>query len=242
MDKKALAENFDKLALNNRSMINGEIRGILLYFRGHGYRQNLPVDTAGFEMCAENGILFLFTQYNPTCWMNKKTVRYIDAIIDAAIEQNDLSPDIPVGIYGGSMGGHNAFQYAMKSKHRIVAVCANCPCVNMEYEVFENNLSVISTYFESAIEDTDDFRTYIHENSPINMVDKLPKIPYRIVVGHKDTTLYPAMHSLPMIERMTAACLSVERVDLPSMGHCNFSTAHLVAQEKWVVEKILESR
>lgn len=240
MDKKALAENFDKLAFNNRALIKDKIRGILLYFRGHGYRLNPPVDSAGYEMCAENGILFLFPQYNPCCWMNKKTVRYIDAIIDAAIEENGLAPDIPVGIYGGSMGGYNTFHYSMKSKHRIVAACANCPCVNMEYEVFVNNLGLITTYFDSAMDDTDDFRTYVYENSPLNMVEKLPKIPYRIIVGHKDTTLYPEMHSVPMIKRMAAAGHNVERVDFPNMGHCNFTKNDLVDQQKWVVEKILQ--
>ena len=63
MDKKALAENFDKLAHNNRHLLHGEIRGILLYFRGCGYTLNAAMDTCGYEMCAENGILFLFPQY-----------------------------------------------------------------------------------------------------------------------------------------------------------------------------------
>ena len=60
MDKRALVENFDKIAHNNRALIKGEIRGIILYFRGHGYTPTPSADTCSYEMCAENGILFIF--------------------------------------------------------------------------------------------------------------------------------------------------------------------------------------
>lgn len=240
MDKKALAENFDKLAHNNRHLLHGEIRGILLYFRGCGYTLNAAMDTCGYEMCAENGILFLFPQYNPWCWMNGKTVRYIDMLLDTAKELYGLQADIPVGIYGGSMGGYSTFHYAQKSKHRIVAACANCPCVNMEYECFITGLTLRS-YYESAMEDTDDFRTYVRENSPLNMVDSLPRIPYRIAVGHKDELLFPAQHALPMIERMRAAGHDVTRADYPEMGHCNYTNADRIKEQYWVVERILNA-
>lgn len=239
MDKEFLTEHFDKLAHNNRALIKGEIRGILLYFRGCGYTLNPTMDTCGYEMCAENGILFLFPQYNPWCWMNKRTVRFLDAMLDVAIKMYDLPKDIPVGIYGGSMGGYNTFHYAVKSKYRIVAACANCPCCNMEYECFNGNNSILRTYYESALEDTDDFRTYVHENSPLNMVEKLPKIPYRVAVGLKDDILYPALHSLPMIERMLAAGHDVTRIDFPEMKHCNYTNTDRIADQKWVVDKIL---
>ena len=238
MDKKALYEHFDKLAHNNRHLLTGEIRGILLYFRGLGYALNPATDTCGHAMCAENGILFLFPQYNPWCWMNAKTVRYIDAILDTAIGMYDLPKDIPVGIYGGSMGGYSTFHYAMKSKHRIVAACTNCPCVNMEYESYTTGLT-LRTYFESALEDTDDFQTYVRDNSPLNMVESLPRIPYRIAVGLKDELLYPSQHALPMIERMRAAGHDVTRVDYPEMGHCNYTNDDRVKEQKWVVEHIL---
>lgn len=240
MDKKALAEHFDKLAHNNRHLLQGEIRGILLYFRGCGYTLSPARDTAGHAMCAENGILFLFPQYNPWCWMNEKTVRYIDAILDTAIEMHNLDKNIPVGIYGGSMGGYNTFHYAKKSKHHIVAACVNCPCVNMEYECYTTGLTLRS-YFESALEDTDDFRTYVRENSPLSMVEDLPKIPYRVSVGLKDELLFPVQHAIPMVEKMLAAGHDVTRADFPEMGHCNYTTEELVKEQLWVVERILQN-
>lgn len=239
MDKGAIAKYFDRLAHNNRALINGEIKGIMLYFRGLSYTLIEAQDTCGYEMCAENGILFLFVQYNPWCWMNDKAVNYTDAIIDVAIGQNGLEKDVPVGIYGGSMGGFCAFRYAEKSKHNIAAVCVNCPCVDIEYECFNGNNGILRTYFDSVMEETDDFFTYIKENSPLNRVDKLPRIPYRIAVGHKDETLYPTLHSFAMIEKMQAAGHDVTRVDFPQMGHCNYSNEERVKEQSWVVEKIL---
>lgn len=240
MDKRALIEHFDKVAHNNRALIKGDIRGIMLFFRGLGYALNAEIDTCSYEMCAENGVLFIFPQYNPTCWMNQKTVNYVDAIVDAAIEINGLDDRIPVGISGGSMGGYCAFHYAMKSKHNIVALGANCPCVNMEYETYTSSLPVMRTYFESSLEDTDDFAPYVRENSPLNMVEKLPRIPYRVSIGMKDATLYPTLHAIPMVEKMIAAGHDVTRVDYPEMGHCNYSNEERVKEHKWVVEKITE--
>ena len=240
MDKRALAEHFDKLAHNNRHLLKGEIRGILLYFRGLGYTLNPTMDTCSYDMCAENGILFLFPQYNPWSWMNAGTVRYVDAIIDTAIELHGLAKDVPVGIYGGSMGGYSTFHYAKKSKHRIVAACVNCPCVNMEYECFVTGLT-LRTYYESVMEDTDDFAAYVRENSPLRMVEALPRIPYRFAVGHKDELLFPAQHAFPMLEKMLAAGHDVTRVDYPDMGHCNYTNDDHIQEQLWVVEHILHA-
>lgn len=239
MDKRAIIDNFDKIAHNNRSLIKGEIKGILLTFRGLGYSLNPSVDTCSYETCAENGILLIFPQYNPWCWMNKKTVKYVDAIVDAAIEMNLLDKNIPVGIFGGSMGGYGAFHYAAKAKHNIAAVCANCPCTNVEYQCYNGTVNIMRSYFESALEDTENFAEYIRENSPLNMVDSLPKIPYRISVGLKDELLSPALHAFPMVEKMKAAGHNVLRVDYPEMGHCNYSNEDRIKEHMWVIDKIL---
>ena len=240
MDKNALRAHFDELAHNNRHLLSGEIRGILLYFRGCGYSLNPAMDTCGYEMCAQNGILFLLPQYNPWCWMNNRTVGYIDALLETAMEMHGLDKNIPVGIYGGSMGGYSAFHYAKKSAHNVVAVCVNCPCVNIEYECKNGGIKLLRTYFDAVMEDTDDFDAYVHDNSPLHMAESLPRIPYRIAVGHKDTILKPSEHALPMIEKMLAAGHDVTRADYPEMGHCNYTNEDRIHEQKWVVEHILK--
>ena len=221
MDKRFLRNHFNKLCLSNAELITGKIKGIALYFTGLGHTSQPANDMVAAPVCAENGILYILPFYNPWCWMNKKTVEYVDTIVDTAMELYGIPKDAPVGIYGGSMGGHNTFIYSTKSKHRIVAAAMLCPCCNMEYEIAYSTITIFRSYFESATCDTDDFKAYMHDNSPINMVDKLPKIPYLFAVGLKDTVLVPSMHSDLMIERMNVAGHEVERIDYPDVAHCN---------------------
>lgn len=225
----------------NIDLIRGEIKGIALYFTGLGHRHALGNDMAAAPVCAENGILYILPYYNSWCWMNKKAVKYIDAIIDTAIELYGISPDVPVGLYGGSMGGYNIFHYSIKSKYKIVAADLLCPCCNMEYELYCNENTLFRTYFDSALEDTDDFETYVRENSPVNMVDKLPKIPYRFAVGLKDTALVVSQHSDLMIERMRAAGYDVTRVDYPEVAHCNLPHADRIEEHRWLCARMLEA-
>lgn len=241
MDKKFLKDYFNKICLSNIDLIKGDIRGIALYFTGLGHTSQPMNDMVAAPVCAENGILYILPFYNPWCWMNEKTVKYVDAIVDTAMELYNISKDVPVGIYGGSMGGHNTFIYAMKSKHRIVAAAILCPCCNMEYEMAYSTNTIFRSYFESAIEDTDDFKAYIHDNSPVNMVEKLPKIPYLFAVGLKDTVLVPSQHSDLMIERMISAGHEVERQDYPEVAHCNLAHRDRIAIHKWLSEKMLKN-
>ena len=241
MDKNFLKANFGRVCLTNIELIKGEIKGIALYFTGLGHTSQPANDMVAAPVCAENGILYILPFYNPWCWMNKKTVSYIDTIVDTAKELYNIKSDVLVGIYGGSMGGHNTFHYAVKSKHKIVAAAVLCPCCNMEYEMAYSTNTIFRSYFESATEDTDDFNAYIHDNSPINMVEKLPKIPYLFAVGLKDTVLVPSMHSDLMIEKMLEAGHEVDRIDYPEVAHCNLPHRDRINVHKWLCEKMLKN-
>lgn len=238
MDKNYLKEHFHKLCLSNADLIKGEIKGIALYFTGLGHTSQPGNDMVAAPVCTENGILYILPFYNPWSWMNKKTVDYVDAIVDAAMELYGIPQNAPVGIYGGSMGGHNTFHYAVKSKHNIVAAALLCPCCNVEYEMAYSTNTIFRSYFEAALEDTDDFTSYIHDNSPVNMVEKLPKIPYLFAVGLKDLVLVPSQHSDLMIEKMAAAGHTVERQDYPEVAHCNLPHRDRIAVHKWLCEKM----
>ncbi len=239
MDKQFLKDNFDRLCAHNRGLIDGEIRGIAFYFTGHGHKHELGSDMIAAPLCAAEGILYILPYYNSQCWMNDMTVRYMDAFLDEAIERFGIDRDVPIGIYGGSMGGYNAFHYAVKSKYKIVAVDVLCPCCNMEYELYCNTHALFHSYYASTMADTDDFTAYIHENSPVNMVEKLPKIPYRFAVGLRDTVLAVAQHSDKMIERMLAAGHDVTRMDYPDVAHCNLPHRDRIEEHRWLCEKML---
>jgi len=241
VDRKYIKEHFNRICLNNRELIKGSIKGIALYFTGLGHQTNPCNDMVAAPVCAENGVLYILPFYNPWCWMNAKTVSYIDTVVDVAKELYGLDDNIPVGLYGGSMGGYNIFHYAIKSKHRIVAADLLCPCCNTEYELSFNPNTIFRSYIESAVTDTDDIAAYVSENSPVNMVDKLARIPYRFAVGLKDTALVPVQHSFLMVEKMRAAGYEVEQVDYPEVAHCNLPHKDRITEHVWLCEKILNA-
>ena len=75
------------------------------------------------------------------------------------------------------MGGYSVFHYAVESKHNIVAGDLNCPACNLEYEIYCNRTPILTSFFGSAMAYCDDFDTYVHEHSPLNMIGKLKKYP-----------------------------------------------------------------
>lgn len=239
MDKKFLKENFDKHCLHNFKLLKTPIKGIVIYLSGCGHVVTPSRDLEVGPFCAENSILYLYPLCNPHCWMNNRALKQVEATIECAMELFGIQSDIPIGLHGGSMGGYSAFHYALKSKYNIVAVDLNCPCCNMEYEIYCNQLAIIRTYYESAIDDTDDFNSYVRENSPVNMVEKLPKIPYRFAVGLNDTVLIPSQHSSLMIEKMLGEGHDVIRVDYPSVAHCNLTFENKIEGFSWLCEKVL---
>ena len=241
MDKKFMAEYFDRLCLNNYNTVKKPIKGIVIYLSGLNHVVAPSADMEMAPLCAENSILYIYPFLNPQCWMNSRAVMQADALLDCAIEKFGLDKNIPIGIYGGSMGGYSTFHFVTKSKHNIVAADLNCPCCNMEFEVFCSQNSICRTYFESSLDDTDDFYTYVKENSPVNMVEKLPKIPYRFSVGLKDTILIPSQHSMLMIERMLEAGHDVLRIDYPTVAHCNLTYKDKAAGFEWLFEKVFNA-
>lgn len=238
MDYKFMAEHYREFCFTNEELIKGEIRGIILYFNGLGHVVNGNEDMIDAPHAAEHNILYITPNYNPWSWMSDKTVTYVDAIVRVFMEKYNLPADIPVGLYGGSMGGYSCFRYAMKTKYNVVAADLNCPCCNMAYEIYCNKNSIPRTYFDAVMLEADDFDAYIHENSPIENIDKLKKIPYRFAVGLKDTALIPAQHAFRMVPMMEEAGFDVEVCEYPAAGHCNIGAAARYAEHTWLIAKM----
>ena len=241
MDKEYLRAHFDDLAATNYAEIPGEIRGIILRFHGLGHKVNLATDMICGPLCAKHGVLYLYPFYNPWSWMNKKTVDFIDALLDIVIETYHLKKDIPIGIFGSSMGGYSALTYPLHSKYKFSCIDLNCPCCNMEYELFEHKqTSLTRSYFESAMADCEDFSAYIRKNSPLNRIADLPKIPYRFAIGLQDQTLLPEKHGLLMASKMEAVGFNITVMRYSEVGHCNLGADGFAAEHTWLCEKIKE--
>ena len=239
MDKKFLAAHYDRFCCTNVELIPGEIRGIILYFNGLGHIVNPGPDMIDAPAAAARNLLYITPYYNPWSWMNRETVAFVDLLVEIAMEQWKIPTDAPIGLYGGSMGGYSVFHYAAKSRHNVVAGDLNCPACNLEYEVYCNRNSILHTYYESSMAYCDDFDAYVRENSPINMIGILRKMPYRFAVGLKDTALEPSQHSFKMVSLRREAGFEVDVAEYPLAGHCNIGADARRAEHEWLMSKML---
>ena len=240
MDKRFLTEHYDKFCFTNAEILHGEIRGIILYFNGLGHIVNPGLDMIDAPAAAERNILYITPCYNPWSWMNCETVGFVDMLVEIAMEKWDIPKDAPVGVYGRSMGGYSAFHYAMQSRHNVVACALNCPACNMEYEVYVGGIhTAIRAYYTSAMGHCSDFAAYVRENSPLNLVGRLKRIPYRFAVGMQDSLLAPSQHSMKLAPLLRDAGYTVEVVEYPRAGHCNIGADGLRAEHEWLFAQII---
>ena len=240
MDKQFLSAHYDRFCCTNIELIHGDIRGIILYFNGLGHIVNPGPDMIDAPAAAARNILYITPCYNPWSWMNRDTVAFCDMLVEIAMEKWSIPTDAPVGLYGGSMGGYSVFHFAMQSKHNIVAGDLNCPCCNLEYEVLCNKNSILHTLFEATMGYCDDFTAFLHDNSPVNMVGRLKRIPYRFAVGMQDGVLAPSQHSMKLIPLLREAGYTVDVAEYPHAGHCNIGAEARAAEHAWLMDRMFE--
>ena len=239
MDNKFIAAHLDCFCYTNIDLIRGDVRGMILCFTGLGHIATPAFDMTNAPAAAERNLLYMTPRYNPWSWMNPETVSFVDSLVEAAMEKWNVPKDVPIGLYGRSMGGYSVFHYAVESKHNIVAGDLNCPACNLEYEIYCNRTPILTSFFQSAMAYCDDFDTYVREHSPLNMIGKLKKIPYRFAVGMQDMLLAPAQHSLKMIPLMRSEGYEVEKVEYPAAGHCTIGADGLRDEHEWLMSKML---
>ena len=243
MDKAFLKAHFERFCYTNGELLHGDIHGVALCFTGLGHIANPSEDMAEAPAAAERNILYITPCYNPWSWMNRETVGFVDMLVEIAMEKWDIPKDAPVGVYGRSMGGYSVFHYAMQSRHNVVAGALNCPACNMEYEVYVGGIEAITrAYYTSAMGHCDDFAAYVRDNSPLNLVGRLKRIPYRFAVGMQDPLLAPSQHSLKLAPLLRDAGYAVEVVEYPRAGHCNIGADGLRAEHEWLFAKMLGNR
>ena len=74
MEKIINYDNLRKFAYSNDKLIEGKIKGILLYFGGLNGFKMFDTDPANAIEYAEKGIVYVVPYYNPWCWMNRSAV------------------------------------------------------------------------------------------------------------------------------------------------------------------------
>lgn len=210
----------------------GEIKAVCLTFPGlNGIEMKSFLDYGDTKL-AQLGILFVFPFVNPWNWMNDRTVKFVDEVMDAVIAKYRLGKDCPLILRGGSMGGYSVLAYAMFSRYRPAAVFANCPVTDIYFHRTER--PDLPRTINDAMGDYGDISEVLQERSPNYHPEKLPDCRYLIVHGFNDKSVNKAAHSDKLVAQMKARGMTVTYVEDGKMAHCNpMSYETIVAIDKF---------
>lgn len=138
MEKIINYENLRNFAYSNDKCITGGIKGIVLNFIGLNGVAIYNTDPGDALEFAENGILYVIPYYNPWCWMNDQTVKYVNEIIDILCKKYALNKTtVKIVSTGRSMGGLCALVYCAYAKITPCACVTNCPVCDLLHHFTE---------------------------------------------------------------------------------------------------------
>jgi len=209
----------DKFAWLSTEYVKQPITGIILRFPGLG-SVGLKSDPDPSDLEWGNaGAITVAPYQDPWGWMNPTVVTFIDDLVDAIRLRHQLGSEVPILSTGGSMGGHAALLYSMKSRHRVAACMALWPVCDLPFHYTER--PDLPRTMHHAFGSYEDVSAKLEQHSPLHQVKDMPDIPYLIVHGDKDTSVKKAAHSDPMVAAMRQRQLRLEYVECPNLGHGN---------------------
>ena len=214
-------ENLTDVAYIGEEFVKTPVRAVILTFHGLGYGgMKSGPDTDELELNA-NGALCVFPYYGPWSWMNRNSRALVDEIVERVYIEFGLGEDVPLIIRGGSMGGHAALNYARYSKRRPVAVACNCPVTDPVFHSTERT-DLPRTFLLAYGMGEEPIEEVFRENSPVEQVENMPRVPYFIVHGTDDKAVSKQAHSDVFVRNMRGAGHNVEYIEAQNMGHCGF--------------------
>jgi dipeptidyl aminopeptidase/acylaminoacyl peptidase len=211
-----------KVAWLGLDFIKPPISSLMLRFAGLGYT-GMKTDLDGFELeLSQAGVLTIVVYHDPWGWMNPRTRNLVDDVIEAIRLRHQLDPALPLFSTGGSMGGHAALLYSLKSRHRVTACMAVSPVCDLPFHYTER--PDLPRTMHHAFDSYDNIDAALREHSPLHQIDKMPDIPYIVVHGAKDASVNKAAHSDRLVAGLRARKLNVEYIECPIMVHCGPTT------------------
>jgi pimeloyl-ACP methyl ester carboxylesterase len=166
---------------------------------------------------ARRGVLFVYPFVNPWSWMNSKTVRFVDEIIDVVTAKFNLRSDCRLILRGGSMGGYSALAHSMFSRHKPEAVMALCPVTDLFFHLTERP-DLPRSIHDSAGR-YDDISRILKDRSPNYHPGRLPDCRYLIVHGVNDKSVSKQAHSDKLVRLMRLRGLDVTYIEDSRMAH-----------------------
>jgi len=142
----------------------------------------------------------------------------VDEIVDSVYTTYRLKQSVPLVCTGGSMGGGSSLLYTRYARRPVAACYALYPMCDAVYH-FSERPDLPRTFHQAFLGYKGSLRSLLIEHSPLWQVAHLPRIPYLIVQGDKDTAVSKQHHADRMVAAMRKRKLDVDYVEVPDMGH-----------------------
>ena len=215
------AETLKTYAWVNDGQVQGEIKAVAVDIQGlnngHAYKTEPErQDTVQ----GEKGVLVVRPYSGPWNWMSFDTIAEIDDVLDAVYARYGLAEDIPLVVFGRSMGGIGVLNFARYARHQVTAVVANSPVTDLAYHATERpdcaaTMYRAYSYYDCSVAEA------LEMHNPMRFLDQLPDVPYLVVAGTADTAVSKAHHSDLFVPAMRALGYDVTYVEVEGMAHCD---------------------
>ena len=226
-------DNYRQFCNSNEDLLKGKPRGIVIEFPGLGGGSCLGgrQDPMGSytnswskfpETAAAAGLVHVYLMPGPWSWMNPGAVREADLVIDALRAKFGLAEGSPLVAAGGSMGGLGALVFTAKSRHRVTACAAACPCYDALAH-YHCKASFARTYVAAVAPLTEKpLVEGLKEISPVHLLAKMPDIPYFIVCDCDDE-IFPEAGMDDYVAKLRVRVSHVTYEKLPGKKHGGFT-------------------
>ena len=214
-------------ANTNEAFLEGSVRGVVVELPGlgggsclGGLMERQDYDTPFTRAFAKAGVVVAYMFPGPWSWGNMGETRMTDAVVDALMAKYALPADAPIVVSGGSMGGIGALNYARYSRHRVNAVAAACPCVDV-LASFDCHPDFPRTYVSAVAGCDMMLEDALKAISPVEQAAHMPRIPYFICSDAEDE-LFPVAQCDQYVELLRAHGHSVTYERQPGQPHGGF--------------------
>lgn len=229
--------NLGMFAYSNDTLIQGEIKGIILNFMGLGSSAMFDEHPRGNAL-AEKGIVYIIPYIHPWNWMNEQAVSYTDELIDVLFTHYNLPENTPVVSTGGSMGGLCALIYTKYAKRTPAACVANCPVCDLLFHFTERPDLPRTLYFAYGMYEADTLEEAMLTASPLHLADSMPDVKYTVFHCDADKSVNLHSHSEKFVEEMKKDH-EIKFIVVPGRGHCDLGEEFQPMYEKAAEDAIL---
>jgi len=223
-------ENIFDYAFVNIDTLKRPVKAVCVDFHGYTDATIYSESPAKAKVLGEKGIAWIFPYYSVWAWMSRSSQEFNEQVLDVVYRKLQISDNTPLIITGGSMGGLTALCYLVYGKRKAVACAVNCPVTDMT-KFFDMVPDARRAILSAHILDERPLKTILDKYSPINIIDKLPAIPYLLIYGEKDNLITKHFMS-NMLKKMSDADHNVTHLLQQEMTHCDID-GHKEAFDAW---------